>query len=223
MKKFKQWPCLRWLFNEWTAFGAWSIDRFFAFLIVCGLAIGTGAVRADMTPQNRLAMQEWERQRDDKVLKQKHPYSCGAASLANLMTFFYARPVGEDQLLSSIGRTGEKVLSMLDIVQMAKKADFSVTGYRAPKAALLALGRPAIVRIQEESSQAGEETEPNNESTQARLDSYQHFVVLVKVEDNFAYLKDPVQGNRKILFHRFVRMWEDKPGEGKGALLAVAQ
>ena len=220
MKKFNQRLGPRWLFNEWTAFGAWRFNRFFAFLIACGLAIGTGAAWADMTPQDRLAMQEWQRQRDDKVIKQKHPYSCGAASLANLMTFFYDRPVGEDQLLTSIDHTGEKVLSMLDIVQMAKKADFSVIGYRAPKAALLALGHPAIVRIQEEPSQAGETPDLNNESTQAKRDGYQHFVVLVKVEDGYAYVKDPAEGNRKILFQRFVRMWEDKSGEGHGALLA---
>lgn len=209
--------------NEWAFFGARRSGKLVAFFIACGLAIGASAVWADMTPKNRLAMQQWERQRDDKVIKQEHAYSCGAASLANLMTYFYDRPIGEAQLLSSIGHTGEKVSTMLDIVQMAKKADFSLTGYRTPQAALLALGRPVIVRIQEESSQTGRKIEPNDESSQASRDSYQHFVVLVKVESDFAYVKDPVAGNRKILFERFVRMWEDRPQEGNGTLLAVAQ
>ena len=112
---------------------------------------------------------------------------------------------------------------MLDIVQMAKQENFVLTGYLAPKAALLALGRPAIVRVQEEPDLAAAKTEPHDESVQAGRASYQHFVVLVKVEDNYAYVKDPIEGNRKILFKRFVRMWEDKPGEGKGALLVVAR
>ncbi len=223
MKRFKQWPSPQRPLDALMAFWLRCINTPCTLFVLCGLLVGTGTVRADMTPQERLAMQEWERQRDDKVIKQKHPYSCGAASLANLMTYFHDRPVGEDQLLSSIGHTGEKVSTMLDLVQMAKKADFPLTGYRAPKAALLALGRPAIVRIQEEPMQERGKTEPNDESAQARRESYQHFVVLVKVENDYAYVKDPVEGNRKILFQRFVRMWEDRPGEGKGALLTVAQ
>lgn len=223
MKRFKQWPSPQRSPDALMAFWLWSISRLLTLFILCGLVVGTGAVWADMTPQERLAMQEWERQRDDKVLKQKHPYSCGAASLANLMTYFYDHPMDEDRLLSSIGHSGEKVATMLDIVQMAKKENFVLTGYRAPKGALLSLGRPAIVRVQEEPDLAAVKTQPSDESIEAKRERYQHFVVLVKVENDYAYIKDPMEGNRRILFQRFVRMWEDRPGEGKGALLVVTR
>ena len=64
-----------------------------------------------MTPQDRRAMLEWERQRDDRVINQKQPYSCGAASLANLMTYFYDRPADEENLLVSIKRMRSKQFS----------------------------------------------------------------------------------------------------------------
>ena len=200
-----------------------SFKHLVVTVVLGAFVFGMGGVRAEMSPKDRKAMVEWERQRDDKVLKQKQPNSCGAASLANLMTFFYDRPVDETQLLDSIGHTGTKTLTMLDIVQMAKKADFALTGYRAPSASLLTLGKPAIVRIQEESYMPDANALPAAEASKTARETYQHFVVLVKVDGGYAFLKDPADGNRKILFERFVRMWEDKPGEGKGALLAVAQ
>ena len=208
---------------DWlTCIGCASIKELVVIIVLGAFVFGMGGVKADMSPKNHAAMIEWERQRDDKVLKQKQPNSCGAASLANLMTFFYNQPVDETQLLDSIGQTGTKTLTMLDIVQMAKKADLALTGYRAPSASLLTLGKPAIVRIQEESYMPNVNALPAVAASKTARETYQHFVVLVKVDGGNAFLKDPANGNRKILFERFVRMWEDKPGEGKGALLVVA-
>lgn len=197
--------------------------KLLGILMVCASLIGLKDAHADLSAEDRSAMLEWARQRDENVLKQKHPKSCGAASLANLMTFFYDRPVDEDQLLESIGRTGNQVLSMLDIVHMARAMDFVLTGYRVPRDLLPRLGRPAIVRIQEEPPPSGEPAAPSGGRPDAAGERYRHFVVLERVGEGFAHLKDPSWGNRRISFERFVRMWEDVPGEGRGAVLAVAR
>lgn len=196
--------------------------KLLGLLILGALVGGMNEAHADLSAENRSAMLEWARKRDENVLKQKHPQSCGAASLANLMTFFYDRPADEDQLLQSIGRTGNQVLSMREIVQMAERLDFALTGYRVQKTFLPLLGRPAIVRIQEEPVQPDEKATPSADAPEAAGERYRHFVVLDRVGDGFAYLKDPSWGNRKIPFERFVRMWEDTPGGGRGAVLAVA-
>ena len=197
--------------------------KLLGILMVCALLIGVKDAHADLSAEDRIAMLEWARKRDENVLKQKHPKSCGAASLANLMTFFYDRPVDEDQLLKSIGRTGDEVLSMLDIVQMARAMNLALTGYRVPRDLLPRLGGPAIVRIQEEPPPSGQAAASSGGRLDAAGERYRHFVVLDRVAEGFAYLKDPSWGNRRIPFERFVRMWEDVPGEGRGAVLAVAK
>ena len=51
------------------------------------------------TLNGTLAVETWKARRDARVVKQDADYSCGAASLATLLTHYYGRPTTEKDIL----------------------------------------------------------------------------------------------------------------------------
>ena len=141
--------------------------------------------------------------RDAGVVKQGYDYSCGAASLATLLTYGLNDPVAEDALLraliqplsqdqlTSLQKNG---LSLFDLQQLAQKRGYKAQGFRVQWDQLAKLSYPVIVYI--------------------KPHGYSHFAVLKGVSGQRAYLADPTLGNVRMPMYRFIDMWADKSGRG---------
>ena len=129
---------------------------------------------------------------------QAHQYSCGAASLATLMTGL-GRPTVEKELLDEIlPQKGQKLvdnknieiepLSIKDLEDLAKNRGFKVVSLQAPdeKSSLQALSElsPVITRMKV-------------------YDEILHFVVVRSVNNGWVYIGDPGYGNVHIPWDQF--------------------
>jgi uncharacterized protein len=146
--------------------------------------------------------------RDAGVVKQGYDYSCGAASLATLLTYGLNDKVGEDVLLrtlleplSSAQLTAlqQKGLSLFDLQQLAQKRGHKAQGFRVEQRQLARLSYPVIVFI--------------------KPHGYRHFAVFKGLRAGHVYMADPSLGNVRMPLYRFLDMWADK--SGRGVIFAV--
>lgn len=140
----------------------------------------------------------------EKVVRQTTDYSCGAASLATLLTYYFGRETTEEEILTTvlqgseetIQRIKEKGISLLDLKKYAESLGFEGKGYRLTISDLRDLDRPAIVLI--------------------NANGYNHFVVVKVVVEDKIHLADPVKGNMVMRLDEFEDIWN-------GILLAFRQ
>ena len=147
-------------------------------------------------------------QRDAGVVKQRYDYSCGAASLATLLTYGLNDDVGEDALLRALLEPlspdelialQKKGLSLVNMQQLAQNRGHKAHGFRVHQSQLAKLSRPVIVFIKPR--------------------GYEHFAVLKGLSGDRVHLADPSLGNVRMPLYRFLDMWADE--SGRGVILAV--
>ena len=205
----------------------------------------------------------YQKAKDANVLKQGFTKSCGAAALANLLTYFHNAPVTEKQLLDSIAANSDVALTMKDIKEMASRRGFKMAGYRVNLSTLSQLKQAVIVRVdgslrdesrkfayldnlpppdalssnaQKPSSQMASASNPVQDtpknkttasSNEAQLNPTAapvsealpapkngegHFVVLEKIDNGIAYIKDPQTGNIQVGLKNFLEIWTTNQG-----------
>jgi predicted double-glycine peptidase len=141
--------------------------------------------------------------RDAGVVKQRYDYSCGAASLATLLTYGLNDPVGEDTLLHAvidplspdqIRALQQNGLSLLDLQRLANDRGHRAQGFRIHGTQLAKLPYPVIVFV--------------------RPRGYRHFAVLKGMRGERIHLADPSLGNVRMPLYRFLSMWADESGRG---------
>jgi predicted double-glycine peptidase len=146
--------------------------------------------------------------RDAGVVKQGYDYSCGAASLATLLTYGLNDNVGEDVLLRALLKPlspaqltalQQKGLSLFDLQQLAQSRGHKAQGFRIPQGQLAGLSYPVIVFI--------------------KPHGYRHFAVFKGLRGGHVYMADPSLGNVRMPLYRFLDMWADK--SGRGVIFAV--
>ena len=142
------------------------------------------------------------------VVMQGFDYSCGAASMATLLSYGVDDPVDEAWILKTVmdaANEGERALltqkglSLLDLQRIAEKRGHKAQGFRIGADQLAKLTRPVIVYIKPK--------------------GYEHFAVLKGVRGDRAYLADPSHGNVRMPLYRFFDMWADE--KGRGVVFAV--
>lgn len=130
------------------------------------------------------------------IVRQTKDYSCGAASLATILTYYFGRETAEEEVIRSIfingdSETTEKVkkkgLSLLDLKSYGESLGYKGAGYKVPAHQLKTLDRPAIVLI--------------------NYNGYSHFIVLKAVVDEEVFLADPARGNMVTGLNEFLEMW----------------
>jgi len=151
--------------------------------------------------ENRLLrkhVDDWEDVKQRNVVMQDHEYTCGAASLATLMRYYFHDDVTEKEILDVIQRqmpedewvekftTG---LSMRDLMRVARAQEF---GYEAETrelklSDLVKLTAPVLVHMKK-----GE---------------FQHFVVYRGIVEDRVYLADPIRGNVRMSVDEFKEQW----------------
>jgi predicted double-glycine peptidase len=146
--------------------------------------------------------------RDLHVVKQARDYSCAAAALATLLTYYFGDGSSEQQILDLLeGPLSEeekqkKLLrgfSLLDLKQVAQLKGYRAAGFKLTINQLAQLVAPVIVFV-----------EPLG---------YKHFAVYRGIDRGRVYLADPVRGNLRMSIGRFLEEWGgivfvlSRPGE----------
>ncbi|PYT31961.1 MAG: hypothetical protein DMG57_03580 [Acidobacteria bacterium] len=180
-------------FIAWTG-GCWCADS--------QVLVNAGAAREEIHVMSLRA------RRDAGVVKQGYDYSCGAASLATLLTYGLNDAVGEDALLRALleplspdqlTALQRKGLSLFNLQQLAQRRGHKAQGFRIHRSQLVNLSYPVIVFI--------------------KPHGYQHFAVFKGLRGERVYMADPSLGNVRMPLYRFLDMWADQ--SGRGVIFAV--
>lgn len=189
-----------------------SHHRGAAAMLTAALAIGgcaaadDGAWWARGTPG--VHVHTLKERRDLHVVKQREDYSCGAAALATLLTYYYGEHTSERELLTRLeaGLTEaerqsktKRGFSLLDLKRVAQERGYQAAGFRLTPSQLAQLAAPVIVFV-----------EPLG---------YKHFAVVKGVDRGRVFLADPSRGNLRMGMGQFLNEWSGivfvlgKPGE----------
>jgi uncharacterized protein len=153
--------------------------------------------------EKKVPFRNWQQMRLQNVVPQRLDFSCGAASLATLSTFFLGKPVTEEHLLRIVRarytdegwkQKKQEGLSMEDIVFMAERIGLKAEGGIVGLASILKLNGPVIVHLDKK--------------------DFQHFTVLRGIHGMTVYLADPSFGTVPMSLGSFVEQFT-------GAILAV--
>ena len=135
--------------------------------------------------------------RFDKVVRQQMDYSCGAATLATLMTYYFNDKTSEQQILKLLvsGLSAEEIasrenegFSLLDLKRAAEERRYRAAGYRLTLDQLEKLTAPVIVHVSPK--------------------GYEHFALLRMVVGDRVFLADPSRGNFRMSLQRFQEEWD---------------
>ena len=146
----------------------------------------------------RKPVDSWEDVKQKNVVMQDHEYTCGAASLATLMRYYFQDDVTEKQILEVIEKQMpkdewiEKFATGLSVRDLMRAARSKELGYEAEArelelADLVELTAPVIVHLEK--------------------DEFQHFVVYRGVVEDRVYLADPILGNVRMSIDEFKGQW----------------
>ena len=133
------------------------------------------------------------------IVRQTKDYSCGAASLATILTYYFGKETAEEEVLNSIlskadsiqiDRIKDKGLSLLDLKKYGESLGYKVRGYKLPDHHLIKkLKRPAIALIDHK--------------------GLSHFVVIKGTVGEDVFIADPARGNMIIRLKEFGNIWEN--------------
>jgi len=131
------------------------------------------------------------------IIRQTRDYSCGAASIATILTYYIGRETSEEEVLSAIlsnadsqetERIREKGLSLLDLKTYSESLGYKVQGYKlSDHNNITKLKIPAIVLIDHR--------------------GLSHFVVVKGTIGQDVFIADPARGNMKISLKEFSEIW----------------
>lgn len=142
--------------------------------------------------------------KDERAVRQKYDFSCGAAALTTLLRHYYKLNVTEESVVAfiihkhgqeeAIRRYKEKKgFSLLDLKTAAASIGFKSIGYSEMTLAdLVELKSPVIVPI--------------------RIRGYDHFVVFRGVQEDRVFLTDPMVGNMTMKAGNFTDIWRNGIG-----------
>ncbi len=147
--------------------------------------------------------------REEGVIFQKLDYSCGAAALSTLLTYFFRDNVPEDVVIGFIfisGQTPEEGLkkyfrrkgfSLLDLKRFVEFRGYKAAGFKD-------MTMEDLVEVL------------NEERVPVLLPikpfGYYHFVVVRGIQGDRVFIADPAVGNITMSVHRFIEEWVDGIG-----------
>ena len=179
-------------------------QRFFlAVLLIAVLLLPVGVPAADVPVRLNLyeeggvltkQVKSVKQMRLRNMVPQTRDYSCGAASLATVLRYYYGLETTELETVIGMFKHGNQAdikkvgFSLYDMKRYANALKYAADGYKIPKVEdLKKLTIPVIVLID--------------------TANYKHFVVVRRVDDKFVYIADPSWGNRKIPHDEFGKIW----------------
>jgi len=133
------------------------------------------------------------------VTFQQYDFSCGAAVISTLLTYYFGEPATEKEVVFGIAQRAdvEKVLkrrafSLLDMKKFAQSRGYKAIGYQMDFDFLVELNKPVIVPVE--------------------IRGYKHFVIFKGIVGDRVVIADPAFGNYTMKFTRFLSIWTDGIG-----------
>lgn len=164
-------------------------------VLFCVLAAGSLSAVAESAETGAARRHTLKEIRDRYVVRQDLDYSCGAAALATLMSYYFGDPTTEQEILDLLDieladlPEAEQLIkkklgfSLLDLKKVAERKGYQAAGFEISAAKLREIVAPVIVYV--------------------RPLGYHHFAMLRGVSGDQAYLADPIRGNLTMSFTRF--------------------
>jgi len=155
-----------------------------------------------------LQMKSFKALRDEHLVRQSLDFSCGAAALATLFTYYLKDKTSEWDILGPIlyslkedeeALRKKQGLSLLDLQMYTSARGYQSEGFRVSPNYLEELNVPVIAFV--------------------APGGYKHFVVLKRTSGDYVYVADPSRGNLQMPKYKFLEMW--KLQEGKGVIFVV--
>ncbi len=175
------------------------------FLMACACTAQADSVMLNTkTLSSQTSIQSWKTLRDKNVVKQDLDYSCGAASIATVLTAYYQRPTTEKEILELLTSvTGKKgAASFSDMQKILPLIGFKGLGLATSWENLQSLKIPVLVYVSHRKQD--------------------HFAILSGINNNYARLADPSLGNRVLTRGQFKSIWETRKQQGlEGKMLAI--
>jgi len=172
-------------------------------LALCGLCTSTEALSVNFGPGINKEVKSLKDIREENVVKQSFDYSCGPASLATLLSFYFQDDISEEEIIKSLVLASDlkklrqrKGFSLLDLKNFAKYKGYDVIGYRMDFEFLTNLDKPVLIPV--------------------NITDYAHFVIFRGAKGGRVFLADPSMGNMTMKIDRFLKVWQD----GVGLVLA---
>jgi uncharacterized protein len=134
--------------------------------------------------------------RDRNVVKQQFDYSCGAASLATLLRFYFGDKVSERALLlDMLGNLPPteredriaRGFTLLDLQKAALRRGYQAEGVALELPALTQLGGPVLLHMV--------------------IQEQRHFVIFRGVSGDRIFLADPNRGQVRLSVWQFAKRW----------------
>lgn len=178
--------------------------KYLIFLLLFTFAYSKAIIKTDSIIIEK-PINSWTQMRDRNLTKQKYDYSCGAASLSTILTYYYNIETSEKNILDFIlknkgidinkkveievnGDLRDKArTSFIDLAKYAEQNKLKALGLALDMESLSKLKVPAILYVKAR----------NND----------HFSVYRGMDNLFVYLADPSFGNIKISKGKFQEMF----------------
>ncbi len=176
----------------------WTLFWLTLFLggLVVPAAGGSVPYRFFDKPVMEKSVETFKERRLRQVVHQSEDFSCGAATVATILRYYYGQPITEREAIIGMFKAGDRAdirqrgFSLLDMKKFTEGLHYKAVGYKIGDInKLRELKIPVIALI----------------DTQR----YKHFVVIRKVDDNYVYLSDPVWGNRRMKRGDFEKVWNN--------------
>ena len=119
----------------------------FILLISLFRTLRAEAEFSPLLPTQTIIKNNWKNLRDLSVVKQNFESSCGGASLATLLTFYYGQTVSEADILKALENNGKKAVSFSEMQKILPQFGFQGQGYAAGYEQLKQLKIPVVVYI----------------------------------------------------------------------------
>ena len=203
------------------------VSRVAAGTLLAALAAcsGDGGIQRDFVHHEG---KTWMELRFTNMIAQQDDYTCGAASLATILTHYYGMDVSEADVLDlAENEQGNRLVlddeaeaesvenadpdnvkiegfTYAHLAEFSRHFGFLAKGIKTDYMTLMNLKRPVIAYLEG--------------------DGFNHFVVIRQVTDDWVYVSDPTWGNRRYVRGMFKELWAVDLGDnGKrlGRILAV--
>lgn len=150
---------------------------------------------------NQLILKSYKDIRDTNIIKQNLDFSCGSASIATVLNYFYKYKITELQILKDMNKA-DGMANFEDMQKVVNKYGFKALGLSMNIEALRNIKIPVIVYI--------------------KYRNQEHFSVLQGISNSHIQLADPSLGKYIIHISEFEKMWNvNKNIDFKGRVLAI--
>jgi len=151
----------------------------------------------------------WIEFKNQNLIRQKYDYSCGSASLATILRYFYNLDITEKDILKEIVsdkkdrlKKSSVGLSFFELGEFAKRRGFRAVGLALDLDALKNLKIPVIIYV--------------------KIRNNAHFTVFKGIDRRYVYLADPSLGNIKVKISKFKEMFYQRDNiKYRGKILAI--